>query len=293
MRWRFKQQTPGFGISKSFYLTVLSGRAQLPPLRAIVRPDGLEGTVAGFGVPLAATAQKEDLERPLERGFYGIASKNRETVLKLLVVPHEEAGFDPEPFLRSPEASLLTEEHRARISATWSLLQLTFETHEAMVYNSLKFFLDVSRRLAEVTDGVVSDPISRLYLLPDQVVRPDPEGAKINATNFVKAWHRPEKNGWSYTLGMQKFDLPEYEIFGVPSDKEIVAERFLVGLAQSTLSGEIPTAGALVGSRECPLQVAVGGLDRAQWEGTPCFELIPATGRYVVEALEAWRAGSV
>src|SRR5438046_2175327 len=101
--WKFTQKTPGFGISKNFYLTVLSAKAALPRVLEVVGPKGADGAVEGFGAPLSQDAKKEDLQRAIERGHYVIASKNRQTVLKLTVVPKEEAGFDPEPFLRRRE----------------------------------------------------------------------------------------------------------------------------------------------------------------------------------------------
>ena len=99
--WQFRQKTPGFGISKDFYITVLAATAQLPSILEVVEPHGAFGAIEGFGVPLSRDKQKEDLTRPMERGVYGLATRNRETVLRLVVIPKEEAGFDPAPFLRS------------------------------------------------------------------------------------------------------------------------------------------------------------------------------------------------
>ena len=282
--WQFRQKTPGFGISKDFYLTVLAAKAQLPSILQVVEPHGASGAVQGFGVPLSRDKQKEDLNHPIERGIYGIASSNRQTVLRLVVVPKEEAGFDPSAFLRSKDAQRLSSEHLDRISATWNLLQLTFESHEAMVYTSLDFLLRIARRLADLTEGVVSDPISRTYLLPNEVI----SGAGTDARNFVRVWHKPDQNGWVYTLGLQKFAMPEFEMFGVPASHSSQAEAFLLGIAQAALNGKLPRVGSLVGARQLPLQVAEGGLNRGNWEGIQCDELIPPSGKSVVEALDAW-----
>jgi len=289
--WQFRQKTPGFGVSAGFYITVLAGTAQLPTMRQVVEPKGAGGAVLGFGVPLAHSATKEDLERPLLRGVYGLASPNRQTVIKLMVVPKEEAGFDPELFLRSAEARSLSQEHLARISATWTLLQFTFETHEAMVYPSLKFLTQVLRRFAELTNGIISDPISRVYRLPGELEHQPQTDNRIDARDFVDVRYGPERL-WAYTRGLQKFSQPELEVFGVPPQLQPIAEQFLIGVSQSVLTGNLLALGGFLGSRKCPLQLAPGGLDRGQWEGVECFELIPPSGSSVADALKEWAEDS-
>jgi hypothetical protein len=44
----------------------------------------------------------------------------------------------------------------------------------------------------------------------------------------------------------------------------------------------------MVGAKEAPLKVAVGGLDRGMWEGIPCLELIPEGKGSADEAMGAW-----
>lgn len=288
--WKFDQKTPGFGISKDFYLTVLAATASLPPITRVIEPAGAEGAVAGFGAPLSSQARKEDLSHPMERGGYVLASLNRQTVLRLLVLSKEEAGFDLEPFLRSKEAELLTSEHLARIRATWTLMQLTFESHEAMVYESAKFVLKVAQRLAALTQGVVSDSISRVYLLPNEVFHEPQLDPKIDVRDWVQVWYRPEKNGWCYTLGLQKFAMPEFEIVGVEERDASPAKAFLLGIGQSMLLGKQPEVGGYLGAKSCPFQVATGGIDRGNWEGIPCFELLPPSGKSVHDGLAAWAA---
>jgi len=204
--------------------------------------------------------------------------------LRLVVIPKEEAGFDPGPFLRSAEARHLSDEHLGRIGATWTLLQLTFESHEAAVYGSLDFMLRVARRLADLTQGVVSDPISRAYMLPHEVL----VGSANDSRNYVRVMYKAEQNGWAFTLGLQKFGMPEFEMFAVPVSHREAAEGLLLGIAQAAINGKLPKVGSIVGSRQCPFQVAEGGLNRANWEGIQCDELIPPSGRTVVDALEAW-----
>ncbi len=285
-----KPKTPGYGLSKSFYFSILSSHAQLPRPDQIASPSGESGTVAGFIAPLMSGASKEDLARPLVRGVYALASKDRKTVLRMHVVSKEEAGFDPEPIASSPVALTLSEEALARIRGTWTLLQLTFESHDPMVAESMRFLFDVSRRLAELTDGVIADPIAQRYLLPAELPQLA-EGAPISAPQHLTI-RMAESGGRPsiFTLGMQKFGLAEFELHEIGAGDEPTAGAFLLSLGQARFGGSEMNPGDRVGARSAPFDVAVGGLDRARWEGIPVFELLPSRGKTVAEALAAWRA---
>jgi hypothetical protein len=290
--WPKKPKTPGFGISRNYYITVLAATATLPPARAVMNPKAEGGAIAGFIVPLAKSATKADLDRPLMRGSYALGSPDRKTVLQLLVLSKDEVGYDPASFLRSEAAVGLSHELLARISATWTLLQLRFESHDPMVYNGVRFALSVAKRLAELTEGVVSDPICQTYRLPDDVFSAKPVDPRIDSRDVVRVWVKPMAEGkvTAFTLGMSKFDLHEAEIQEIDPKHSALAEAFLYQLTQEALLGDIYEIGDKVGGDACLLQVALGGLDRARWDGIPCFELIPPTGRTMDEALLAWAA---
>lgn len=292
MIWPRKPKTPGFGISRNYYITVLAATAALPPARAVMNPKGEGGAVSGFIVPLSSTATKDDLNRPLMRGSYGLGSPDRKTVLKMLVLSKDEVGFDPAPFLRSEAAVGLNPELLARISATWTLLQLTFESHDPMVFEGVRFALTAARRLAELTEGVISDPICQTYRLPGDVFAKDPVDPRIDSRDVIHVWVKSMGGGkvTAFTLGMQKFDLHEVELQELNPSHSGLAEAFLYRLTQEALLGDIYELGDKVGGDACLLEVAPGGLDPARWEGIPCFELIPPTGRTMDEALLAWAA---
>lgn len=282
--WPFgKPKTPGFGISSGFYLSVLAGTARLPSIVEVVEPKGTSGTVAGFGAPLIANTDKSKVVEPLERGAYAIASPDQKTVLRMLVLPKDEAGFDPEAFLRSPLSIGLSDELRNRARATWTLCQLTFEAHDPAVYPSLDFFLAIAKRLGELTEGVIADPLAQTYKLPSQLIAPD-SAQPIDARNMISVG---SDERYVFTLGMQKFSLPEFEMDEVEEPQTTLASEFLLGLCQSVLLGGPIQPGAQVGSKKAPIQVAEGGLNRARWEGIPCYELIPAKG-LLSDALTAW-----
>lgn len=286
--WPFgRAKTPGFGIAKTYYLSVLAATARMPAILEVINPDSSGGAVAGFGAPLAGS-DKALLAEPMVRGGYVLATKDRKTVVKLLVLPRDEAGFDPDLFLNHPASAGLSEDMRARIRATWNVCQLTFESHDPMVYPAIAFFVALAERLASLTDGVVADPLSQRYQLPGQLFPPHAL-VPIDARTVVRCRFEPLESGiYGCTLGMQKFVLPEFEISGVPAGKERDAEAFLLGVCQTVLVHGPIDAGAQVGAASAPIFVAEGGLDRARWEGIACFELLPATRGEIGEALDAW-----
>lgn len=289
--WQFgKLKTPGFGLSRNFYLSVLSSRSVMPSLTDLIQPSGADGTVPGFGAPLASNLGKESLHRPLERGAYAIATKDRKTVLKMLVLSKEEAQFDPEAVALSALALELPQEALVRIRATWTIAQLTFESHDPMVYASLDFLQAFVRRMAEQTDGVVSDPISRRYLLPDQVARADRLDPRIDARDHVTVNLRSRPDGdHAFTLGLQKFALPEFEIVGVHESDLAVVGQFLTVLSQSVLLGDPAKSGDRFGAPSMPFEAREGGFDRGLWEGIDVLELLPPTTVTPSEALAAWQ----
>ena len=288
--WQFsKPKGPGFGISSNFYLTVLSSKPTLPALLEAIAPGGEHGSVEGFGVPLGNAGDKSVLAQPMTRGAYALASKDRKTLVKMLILSKEEAGFDPEPFAMSSLAAESDAELVTRIRSTWIVLQLAFETHDPEVYPAVKFMLDLSKRLAELTDGVVADSISRRYLLPEKVFHIPTASDKLDARDVVAISYRTRPDGiHCFTLGMQKFALPEFEIYGVEDHSHDLAAVFLLGLCQTALLGKLAEAGAKAGSSAMPFEIRNGGLDRAMWEGIDCFELLPPTRNTATEALISW-----
>lgn len=290
--WSFKKpKTPGFGIQRGFYLTVMSSHPVMPAMLQIINPKGEGGGVEGFGAPLASDAAKDSLGMPLERGKYVIATKDRKTVLEMVVLSKEEAGFDPEPFLRSRLAEGLSPELLNRIRATWLIAQLTFKSHDPMVYSAIDFLLNFARRMAELTDGVVADPISRRYLLPEQVLQPVRVDPLVDAREVVGLTHRVKEDGLHlFTLGMQKFALREFEISGLQPEDLGIAEGLLLSLCQSALLGTSIKNGDRFGAPAHEFEIRDGGFDRTIWGETPVFELLPPTLKTPSECLRAWQA---
>lgn len=279
-----KPKNRGYGISKNFYITVLSGSAQLPTPHQFANPKAEDGAIEGLLAPLMPGSTKEDLRRPMERGVYALASRDRKTVLKLHVLSKEEAGFDPEAIARSSMASALSPEVLNAIRATWTIVQLTFETHDAMVSPSLAMMFGAVRRLCELSDSVVADPISQRYMLRADLPLPAANEPPQALDHLTVTFAIRDGVKVGFTLGMQKFGLPEFEIRDLgPSDNRAV-QLVLASVAQARLDGRKLDIGDRVGK----FDLAPGGLDRGQWEGISVIELIPARGMTVSEALKDW-----
>lgn len=280
---------PGFGISKAYYLSVLSSKPVMPPILALINPKQEGGAIEGFGAPLMPGVGKDFLSQPMIRGAYALASKDRKTVIKMLVLSKEEAGFDPEPIVRSRLAETLDPEIIVSIRSTWMLAQLTFESHDPGVFAAIHFHLQLASRLARLTEGVVADPIAQRYLLPNDVVGAT-SATSVCAPDLVTIHSKQRPDGYHvFTLGMQKFALPELEIVGIDPQVLDLASRFLLGMSQSVLNSKLLYSGAHVGDPSVPFELREGGLDRGLWEGIPVLELLPPTRATATDALEAWQ----
>lgn len=273
-----KPKTMPYGVSSRFYISVMTGRAQLPAPQEWVNPKGSEGCVAGFVVPLSGETDKSRLARPMERGSYALASPDQKTVLKVLVLSKEEAGFHPESCVAT---SCMTEDLIQRIRSTWMLVQFTYQSYAPEVLPAVEFLHQAADRLAVLTDGAIADPMSRRYVHPGSF-------APASLDSMVPVGQRRVNEGVNvFTMGLQKFDLPEVELT-VDEDRATLAEWFLSGVVEGILKGKPLELGQFMGNPKKPLQIAAGGLDRGFWEGTPAFELIPPPGQTVSEAIQAF-----
>lgn len=277
-----KPKTIGYEIAKEYYLSILIATPTLPSPREVMNPQGQGGALTGMLAPLAKS-EKADLSRPMDRGLYALASVDQKTVLKAMVMPRDEAGFDPQPFLRSALAAQFPEEIRHRIAATWHVAQLTFEAFDPQIAPALDFFLGAAQRLASLTEGVVADPIAQRYLLPEEVFVPNRVAGVVNAAEHLSIKHHPGARA-VHTLGLGKFHIPELEITELDAEDFPLAELFLLSVGQTILKGQVPELEMQIG----PFFVTHGGTDRRRWEGLPVFELAPPTGITSREALRSW-----
>ena len=284
--WKFaKPKGPGFGISKNFYLSVLAGVPVLPPITELIAPKPEGGALDGFGVPLVDTNDKSLLAQPMQRGIYALSTKDQKNVVRMMVMNADEAGFSPEAIATSRLAERITPEVLTRIRSTWHLVQLSWESHDPEVYPALDFFLRIARRLAEITDGIVADPISERYLLPDQVFVNPRVDSLVDAREHVYIHSRPDQGMLHvYTKGLIKIGQPEIELSGVPQESYDQAGRLLMSAAQGVFMGFLISSGSDVAGFEA----REGGHDKSRWEGIPVLELLPPTGMPVGQILANW-----
>jgi hypothetical protein len=203
----------------------------------------------------------------------------------MMVMNADEAGFSPEAIATSRLAERVTPEVLTRIRSTWHLVQLSWESHDPEVYPALDFFLNIAKRLAEITDGIVADPISERYLLPGQVFinpRVDP---LVDAREHIFIHSRPSGESLHvYTKGLIKINQPELELYGVSPESYDQAGRLLMSAAQGVFMGFLVKSGSDVAGFEA----REGGHDKARWEGIPVLELLPPTGMPVGQVLANW-----
>ena len=282
--WKFaKPKGPGFGISKSFYLSVLAGSPALPPITAIVNPKGANGALEGFGVPLVEGKDKAILDSPMLRGTYALASKDQKTVVRLMVMSAEEAGFSPDSIAASPMAALLSPELLIQLRSTWHLLQLSFESHDPDVYPSLDFLLGIATRLGEATQAIIADPLAERYVIPDQLIMRPRSDPNVDAREHVFIHRRPDGDKWHiFTKGLIKILQPEMELLDVEEHDQDEAARFLMSASQGVFQGYLVQNGSEVG----PFEARQGGHVKSVWPSDALvMELLPPTGKSVSELL--------
>lgn len=267
-------------LSPEFYLTVLGCTARLPALSQLANPGAVGGAVEGLPVPLNRNATKDALDQPIERGAYAIASKNKKTLLSMIVMHPEEAGYDPTPVMNSPLAAAMHPDLLLRLRSTWHLVQFSFKTYDPAVYPALDLLLDVATRLATLSEGAIADPLAQRYLLPNEL-KMHPRAAPLADAREHIAVHRIPSGSKVrvFTKGMAKFALPELEMQDVRQERSFQAEAVLMSLAQEALLGSPIAEGDSVSvGGKGKLTAYPGGQDRGLWEGIAVLELLPERG---------------
>lgn len=262
----------GLRIRSDCYLTVLIGTPTLPPVNQMVSPDG---PVPGFAVPLAQGATKNDLSAPMERGSYAVSSLDKKTILDLKVLPVAEVGFQADVVARQLRDQ--SDELRHRIAATWWLGQLTFSSHSPNVEEALDFQFRVALQLANLTGGVIGDPMAQRYSTPDMH---DPTPGLIeNIVNVEKL------SGGVLSAGLVKVNHPELRLTQVNPADLALAEVFLLSAAATILHRGPLKPGDQLGAAEDPLIVC----EDPTANGAN-YELLPAGHQSLSSALHAWNA---
>src|SRR5687768_4187018 len=220
--WPFRKKEPEapLEVNRNFYLSVLLGPGPRPPILSWMNPDGSNEAVKGFAAPLNQDKNADLLSQPIADGSYVLATKDRKTLVQadffeLSAVPQFRVPSDP----AAQTLVDLTGEKLWRAQQAVGLTTLVFKGHSPDVYESVRFLLDSAARLAVLTDGIVADPLAETYRLPGEFSQAAPLDPRIDFRDVgaIKAFL--ENGGvWVSTRGMSKFNLPEYEVYGVAED---------------------------------------------------------------------------
>lgn len=284
-----KQESP-LTLNKNFYLSILAGPGPLPPMLQVVNPDGSNGAVAGFGAPLSEGVSKDMLNQPLLVGSYAITTKNRDTVLlfdlfELAQVPHFRLPEDPKSLA---EADLVGEKLALAKGAQY-LMTLTFKGYSPELFPSVRFFLDVASRIAELSNGVIADPLAEVYRDPKEFRLPGRLDPRLDFREIGSIKAVALSDGlWISTRGLAKFNLPEFEMFGIPMDLRDGAARMLIAAAQQTLLGLPMKAGETAFAPGTPLYIVVGSKKSDEWGDRPVLEFTDEDGRGAAKGVRAW-----
>lgn len=293
--FRKKKPATSLSINKNFYLSVLSPTEQLPPLLQIVNPDGSNGAVRGYIAPLSPGASKDLLNAPLVPGAYVATTTDKLTIIQLDTFTRRQLP----QFSLPQEEDLLTavgliEPKRAKAQNTKYITNLTIRGYDPGVYISVQFFIDIARRLAELTDGVVADPLADAYRAPDEL-RLSPkldqriDFREIGSIKVTKL----EDGNWLSTRGMVKFLLPEYEMYGIPDEYSTTGALMLASACQQCLIGLPMKEGDTAFSSEEPL-VLVKATRRSQhWADRPVLEFKDSKGNGAAQGVAAWAKAQI
>lgn len=305
MRNLFKFQLekgPGYGISQNFYLVVLSPNPVLPAARQVVNGKAEGGAIPGVIAPLTESGPPQILNEPLHPGLYAISSIDRKTLIELRVQAMADSPFDPVVLAESDLGRGLDPEVLNRIRASWTISQLRVKTFDPQVHPSMLMTLGVAARLGQLAGGVIGDPMSLRYLLPENVLTLNPAAAGTKRSSkrelpysieTVVSVHSELSRTSTQVLqqivayGLERFDLPPIGFTELPVECLPMAKSVLLSLCRDVLiSGEKALLGNL-GSEQFPLVTQL-----AIWKSRRTGELVlapPDGAGYTTEVgLRAW-----
>lgn len=227
-----KPETPGFGISSNFYITTFIPTTQLPTPSQVCNPTGEGGAEKAMIAPLDPGATKRALVEPLRPGNYAVASIDKKTVIELHIDGLSTTSYNPQAIADTEWAARnLSVEIRNILRATWHFAQFRFRSHHPDVAPALHLVYGVAARLAELTGGLVCDPLAQRYEL-------GPRSRVSESLIPVEVMTFEVTPGRLVSRGMVKFALPEVSIRGFSDDKKIAASNAIQAATYQMLLGQ-------------------------------------------------------
>ena len=276
--WPFKKKAPepAFEINRNFYLSVLLGPGVRPTPLALVNPDGSNDAVQGFAAPLNQDKDADLLSQSIADGSYVLATKDRKTLVQadffdMSAVPQFRLPSEP-----GAQAMVdLVGEKLWRAERAAGLATLVFKGYSQDVYESVRFLLDAAARLASLSDGVVADPLAETYRLAEDFRQAAPLDAQIDFRDVCSIKAFAESGGvWVSTRGMSKFNLAEYEVYGVAEAEVTRVGETLVLAGQEALLGAPMPIGERVSTPMGSLETMHGAKNRDKWGDRSTIELL-------------------
>lgn len=292
--WPFNKKkisNPTLQISREFFLSILGGKGGLPTLLQIINPDGSNNALKGFGVPLAQGASKDLLNQQLSSGNYALTTPDKLTVIQMEVCPLKAVqGFQIPTAKADLEATdLIGEKYELATSATY-LINLVFKGYNPDSLASIEFMLGLGSRIGTLTNGIVADPMAESYRLPQELrlsSRLDPR-VDFREVATIKAI-RLTDGVWVSTRGLAKFNLPEYEMVGLPDELVDTAYKMLVAAGQQTLLGIPLQIGDSAFSVQRPMEIVNGTKNRQIWGNRSVLEIKDVNCNSATKGVKAWK----
>lgn len=289
--WPFRRKNPSIlTLNKNFYLSVLSG-SELPPLLQVINPDGSNRAVEGFGAPLQSGGDRDILNRPVQSGSYVLTTRDKLTVVQMDIFAIADVPQYAKPTMPNPEANLVGEAFE-RAAGAAVLTNFVFKGYDPAVYPSVRFFLNLAARFAELSGGVVGDALAETYRLPERLHNTPPMDPRIDFRDLGAIRIAGLSDGfWVSTRGLVKFNLPEFEMFGLDAAHRDTAAEMLIVAGQQALVGMPIGIGETAFSPSSPLIAIAGERERAQWGDRPTIEFRDPGSPSARLGVDAWSGG--
>jgi hypothetical protein len=291
--WPFKKkkEKQRLTINKGFYLSLLAGPELLPPLLQIINPQGSNQAVKGYGAPLDDKASKDMLNQPLIEGSYVLSSPEKLTLIQMSIVPVSKLkGFSlpNDPVLCSGVD--LTPEKLNRARSTTTLIDFVFVKMSPDVYQAVQFLVDCVSRFASLTNGIIGDSLAETYRYAHEI-NPQPKVHSLidfRSIGSVKAIRQAD-GVWVSTRGLCKFNLPEFEMYGMPDELVNTSAQMLISAGQQSLIEQFMYEGETAFAIKSPLLIVNGTRNKEFWKDRPVLEFKDPDEQGAKKGVQAWK----
>lgn len=288
--FRKRKQPSGLTLNRNFYLSVLAPGRDLPPVLSLINPDGSNGAVAGFGAPLSEGASRDLLNVPMPTGAYALTTRAQDTVVQMDVFTLSQVpSFSMPTMPAEREAAGVTPEVAARLDRAEYLINFVVRGYRDAL-ESTRFFLDVVARMGVVSDGAVADALAEAYRLPGDLALKSRLHPLVDFREIGTVRLAPDDEGafWVSSRGLVKFNLPEFEMYGVPREHGDAAARMVAAAGQQALIGMPMRPGESAFSPNSPLHIHEGTRNRNLWGDRPTLEFRDPGGTGAAKGVRAW-----